>query len=274
MNHYIPLEHLKADIGVTDTTEDAELFRYIEAASREIDAHAGRRFFVQTATKYVTPNSAGMVLFDDDLLSVSALTTDSETDGTYDGETWAQDTDFWLVPYNSFPKYAAELTFEGSYTFANLRRNVKIVGEWGYGTGLTATPYTTLSATVSGSHNPTTTTLTASAADVILAGQTLRVGSEQMFVESVNGAACTVKRGVNGSTAASAANADPIAVYEYPRMVSRACAILASCYFKERQLSPGMQQERIGDYFYSRAQQEFRTAMGHQLAPFTRMEAA
>ena len=275
MNHYVALEDLKERIDVTGTSDDATLFDYIEAASREIDAHTQRHFYVTSATKYLTPDGAGHVLFDDDCLSISALTTDSELDGTYDGETWTEDTDFWLVPYNSFPKHRAELTHEGAYSFANSRRYVKIVGQWGYGDGLSATPYTTSAETTTGTHNATVTTLNVTTGGILKAGQTLRIGSEQLFVSAVNGTANTVRRAVNGTTAAvSITTGAAIAVYEYPRVISRACAILATTYYKERGLNSAMQQERIGDYFYARAQQEFRSAMGHQLAPFTRMEAA
>lgn len=274
MNDYATLSAVKADLGIAVSTHDAILSGFIEASSRGIDRFCHRHFFVETKTRWFTPRWSTAVLFDDDLLSVTALTTDSEADGTYDGETWVEDTDFWLVPYANFPKSRAEITAFGNFAFSNVRRNVQVVGEWGYGDGTDATPYT-LSALTATVADASTTTLTASAdaTSLIFAGQTLLVGLEKMYVSVVSDVTVTVTRAVNGTTAAEHDALSAINIYDYPAGIKRMCSWLAGSEFKQRN-TQGMAQERMGDYFYTKLATEVSEQQRRVLSPYQRRIAA
>jgi len=271
LNLYETLANVKADLDpVSATTHDAALLRYLEAASRAIDLYCYRHFFVRSETRYQTPAIPQRVILDDDLLVATTMTADSEQDGTYDGETWTEDTDFWLVPRNGWPKHSMEITEFGSYTFRGGRHNLKIVGQWGYGDGLSATPYTDSGFT--GTLATTTgTTLTADSdpSATVKVGHTILIGTEQMYVSAISDTSVTVTRGVNGTTAAAHSEA-AINVYKYPAPVSQMCAWLARQYFKDRRNSPEMSQERIGDYFYTRLATAVDNQQRRVLGPFVR----
>lgn len=263
-NLYCSLADVKNELGETssDTVRDAILIMMIEDASRQADAYCNRHFFLRTATKYVDVLDARRVLIDD-CLNISTLTGDSESDGTFDGTTYAQgDTaDYVLWPDDQWPKLMIMPAISPDNALACRKRYLKAVGLWGYGDGESATPYRAI--TLTGTVATTTgTTLTASgAADaVIYPGQTLLVGSEQMYVSAVSGTSVTVERGVNGTTAATQAAA-AMSIYKYPREVSR-YVIEATKDFYVMRKSGDFQMEMIGQYQYQRSGanlSEFRT---------------
>lgn len=272
MNCYATLAAVKADLSISATTHDATLLRYLESCSRAIDRYCSRFFYVETGTRYQTAVERGQARYlplDADLLSVSAFAADSELDGTYDGETWVSGTDYWLSPYNKWPKTQVEETGFGDWAFCMEPRRYKITGNWGYGDGRSATPYeasglTGAVATTSG----TTLTASADASTTIYAGQTILVESEQMFVSAVSTTSITVERGVNGTTAASH-NAAAISIYQYPNDITQFTSWLVQSEFKDRGKA-GMSQERMGDYFYTRMSNDVDKKMMRCLAPYVR----
>ena len=98
VNHYATRDDVKAQAGISDTTDDAVLDRIIEAVSREIDGYCGRWFYPIVQTRYYRGLAASRVLVDD-LLSVTTLKADDDGDRTY-GTTWAT-TDYDLLPFNA-----------------------------------------------------------------------------------------------------------------------------------------------------------------------------
>lgn len=273
MNCYATLTAVKSDLGLSSTTYDAALLRYLEASSRAIDQFCNRHFYVETATRYQSGLERACERFinlDDDLLSVTTFTADSENDGTYDGETWTT-SDYWLVPFNRWPKTQIVETGYGNYGICEIPRRYKIVGQWGYGTGKSATPYETSGLTGSVA-DTTSTTLTASAtaASLIYPGDTVLVDSEQMFVSAVSTTLLTVERGVNGTTAASH-SAATIYIYRYPADITQFASWLTQAEFKDKGKA-GMQQERMGDYFYTRMVGDSDKRMVRVLAPYIRWQ--
>lgn len=250
MNIYGILSEVKADLGLSGTTRDVVLTRFAEAASRALDGYCRRHFFVKQQTRTITPSGTSITLLDADLLAVTSLVVDSEADGTFDGETWTEGTDYVLSPYNSWPKLKIETLPQGSYSFAeDVRYNLRIAGNWGYGDGESATPWaaTSITATVA---TATGVTLTLSLADILEVTQTILVNTEQMYITALSGTAATVVRGVNGTTAAIQA-AKAVSVAKYPPDIARFAAWFTGHEFKQRKAA-GMAQERIGDYFYTR----------------------
>ena len=223
---YVDLKTLKAVVGESTTTNDASLLAAAEDASRYVDQHCARRFYVQTATRYYTARNP-CVIDVDDLLAVTTLKTDSDGDRVYD-ETWAA-TDYDLTAgddYNAWPKWRVSVTPDGDYHFPRYQRGVQIAGSWGYGNGESASPWLASGITLTVATATGTAVTASSATNPFSAGQTILAGTEQMYLTSVLGTALTAERGVNGTTAAIQA-AVAASIAQYPRNVIRATLRIA-----------------------------------------------
>jgi hypothetical protein len=133
---YITLASLKRALNITGTTDDGALMEKLEEASRAVDDICGRRFYSATETRYYTALNRHFLAVDD-LLSVTTLQTDDDSDDTYEN-TWAI-TDYVLAPYNASaegnPYWRIEKLHNGGYDFpVHVRRGVKITGVFGYST--------------------------------------------------------------------------------------------------------------------------------------------
>jgi hypothetical protein len=254
-NLYATVDAIKTWLSISVATYDDTLESLLDAASRKIDDETARYFCTRTATLYADTAGADMLILPQDLISMTTLTTDTEGDGTYDGETWTENTDFWLWPAEAYPKLQIHTTAFGSYSFAaDQRRDVKMVGTWGYGDE-TSDPWleTSVSATVT---DGTTESVSLDTADIVERGHTLKVGDEQMFVtaDTAEDSALTtaVARGVNGTTAAATASGgDTVYLAQYPARIVQACKVLAARFWAEVG-DEVLKSERIGDYSYSR----------------------
>lgn len=100
-NGYCTLEQLKAQIGDdSDVLDTTLLERAIEAASRNIDAFCGRRFWIDGAvqTRKYRPTEPDIAWVHDIATTTGlVVTTDSSADGTY-ATSWTIGTDFELEP--------------------------------------------------------------------------------------------------------------------------------------------------------------------------------
>ena len=149
-----------------------------------------------------------------------------------------------------------------------LEKAMKITGLWGYGDGQSATPYTASSVTATVA-TTTGTTVTVSADDVIEAGHTILVESEQMFVTAVGTGSFTATRGVNGTTAATHTT-KTISTYDYPAAIRRATLSEAASAYTQRG-DAGITMERQGDYSYTRGDKQVDRMM-QMLGPYRRLE--
>lgn len=129
VNGYCTAAELKArlDIATADTVDDGALDILINAASRMIDQHTGRRFYATTETRYFNVPEGRDLWLDQDLLSVTTLTNG-------DGTTLANTT-YKLLPLNDTPKFAIHL-LPGYYWTEDAAGNdfgvISIAGSWGY----------------------------------------------------------------------------------------------------------------------------------------------
>jgi len=234
---YISLDALKTDIGETGTSNDAKLKRYIDRASAAIERLTGKQFIPSIETRYfdVPRDSAESLLVDKDLLSVTALSDD-------DGEiTSAQ---YWLYPLNWSPKHSIVLDGDARTWVYDDDPNkvISVLGAWGW-TDDTVDTGLTLGAAIA---DTTTTSVMASASGAEV-GWTLLIDSEQLKVTAVSGTALTVKRGVNGTTAATHLDTSTINRYIVPEDVEQACALLASSY-NVTTPQAGVSSIKIGEY--------------------------
>lgn len=125
------------NVSATDTTSDILLEIIIEAASRTIDSDTGRYFYKSASdeTRYYTAEFVDKLFPGDDIVSVTALTTDGTNDRTYP-ETWSASSDYDLIPFNAAdkgrPYTAIEMQDIGEFTFPPYRKGVKITGIFGW----------------------------------------------------------------------------------------------------------------------------------------------
>jgi hypothetical protein len=252
---YASIADIKSVLGITATTDDTIIRKIAEAASRSIDQYTNRTFVTSTATKYF--NGAN-VLWIPDLLSITTLKTDEDGDGTYENtyQVATEPIDYYLYgvgledTLNTYPKIRIETSVNGDYGgFATgCEHGVQIAGVWGYGDGISASPYiadTTTNEALDTSETGVDVTL----ATNLSAGQLILVESEQMYIYSVASTTLTVERGVNGTTAATHDTAKTIYIYQYPSDIRQACIDLSVALYQNRS-KQGLQSERIGDYNY------------------------
>lgn len=120
---------------VTDPTDDDDLIRAINTASRDIEIFCGRVFYSSAQTRYYSTDCNDLV-FTDDIISVTTLKTDTDSDGVYE-TTW-QASDYILLPRdtaNEVPPGSYRRIGRapnGSYYFPKMDDAIQIVGSFGY----------------------------------------------------------------------------------------------------------------------------------------------
>ncbi len=254
MNAYCSIADIKAALGVTSTTDDTVMRKIAEAASRIIDKYCNRTFYVESRTKYFDGETP---LWVPDLLSITTLKTDEDGDDTYEN-TLTVTTDYLLYgpgkedALNNYPKIRIELGNDPTYgSFANgVKKGVEIAGTWGYGDGISATPYIA-DTTIAEDLTAGEAAIDVTSATNLSAGQTILIGSEQMFIYSISSSTLTVECGVNGTTEATHSNGATIYIYQYPYDVWQAAIALSVSLYKNRD-KHGLTSERLGDYEYMR----------------------
>lgn len=262
-----------ADLALVDgahQSADASLIMgLLEAASRWVDEITQRHYFVEQATRYFP--SRRMEAHVDDLLAVTAMGADSERDGTFDGESWIEGTDYRMEPLNSWPRMRLVQLPDGDYSMPDTRHSVylRITGAWGYGDGESASPWAGLpvTGTVATADG---TTLTLSAAGSVTAGMTIKLGDEQMAVQSVVTTSATVTRGINGTTAA-AHTAAAVSRASYPARIELATRQKALDFWHEFGKSGETASEWVGSYNYMRMTQAEATERDRRMVgPYIR----
>ena len=234
MNAYSDVTTFKRRLDmVGDTTQgwnNADLRDLLEAASRAIDDLCKRWFYCHEAPRYFDGTSSP--LFCDDILSVTDIKLDEDGDGIYE-KTMAPE-DYVLYPLNTLPKTWIEISSGSKYrTFANnIKRGVEITGIFGYGDGVSATPYTASGGAITVADGMLTQ-VTASDGTLFAVGQTIKVASEQMYITDIVTNTLTVKRGVNGTTGTAHTPREAY-IYDYPETIKLATVIQAMRWFKRR----------------------------------------
>lgn len=228
-------------IGTATTTHDAVYDPIIQSVSRQIDHYCQREFQPNTATKYFTADTGDHLTLDDDLLSITTLkTSENEESGarTYEN-SWAA-TDYDLEPYNAphteSPYTLIRARATGQYSFpVRVTKGIEIAGTWGYWSATSSVG--TLGAAIS---DTTGTSVTMATGHSVKPLQSLLIDSEQIFVTAVSTNTLTVKRGANGTTAATHSNSAAVSTYEYPWPIVQACYLMTARVFKRRETPFGV----------------------------------
>ena len=218
---YCGVTTFKRACNITDTTHDREILDHLLAASREIDRLTFRRYLPVTGTnKYRWPPfhvaASWEVWTLEDLLTVTALNVADSGVGAVPVPV----THYFLEPQYAGPPYnRVEIDLSSTDVFQagpTPQQSVAITGQWGYSN--TTVGIGTLTAQLLS----TDTTITASSPASIEPGDVLLIESEAIFVDLDPGNSQTVlRRGVNGTTAATHANSTAIAKYQAPSAIRR-----------------------------------------------------
>lgn len=238
---YASLADLKSYIvdggTAAGTTNDSLLLGGLESVSRLIDDRAersgfGSGFGPRTGTNRYDGCAGNTLRLRDDLLSLSSLvirlsTADSAT------TTLTADTDYYLVndegSYSPGPYRKVILHRRGVAAFGAGYRVTDAAGSWGY-----QDVRVTSSATTNEALDDSETGVDVTSGTPFSPGQTMLVGSEQMYISGVSTNTLTVVRGVNGTTAATHLTAAPIDVYQYPAEIREVCIRVALRRWKAR----------------------------------------
>jgi hypothetical protein len=250
---YASIADVKNILGITATTDDTMIRKIVESSSRSLDNYCNRTFIVNSGTKYF---DGAVTLWTPDLLSITTLKTDEDGDGTYENTFTTDDYILYGVGLedrlNTYPKTEIVINYSlGDYgSFASgVQKGVQIAGVWGYGDGISATPYIS-DTTTAEALDASETGVDVTSATNLSAGQLILVESEQMYIYSISTNTLTVERGVNGTTAATHDTGKTIYIYQYPSDIRQACIDLSVALYQNR-AKQGLQSERIGDYSYT-----------------------
>lgn len=226
INYYASIDDVKTQLCQTDDSIDSVVTAYLRAASRAIDDHCRRHFYVLTGNKIFAPKSSETTQMEiPDCLRIHALNVDTDDDFDYLDEVWAYGTDYVLSSEqahypSALPGRLIRVLSGGSYAL-NAGHRYRINADWGYGNGYESLPieYANTLGTVI---NESSTSLSMSAGHLVEVGHTLYVEGEAMFVTATTTAGATVQRGVNGTTAATHTG-HQVYIYRYPEMVRQCC---------------------------------------------------
>ena len=239
LNAYSDVTAIKSDayLGFTPTTEDEYLRKLLEQSSRLIDNWTGRFFYCREGALYFDGSTNPLCI--GDILSITTLKTDDDEDATFEN-SYTEDTDYRLYPLNDFPKTKIKIMSAGSYSgFASgVDKGIEIIGVFGYGDGVDATPYYASGQVVR--DNPllaASTTITTLSTATLGAGMTLCINLEQVYIVSItNATTFVVVRAVNGTSVPVVDHPQDTAmsIYEYPLPIVQACLITSMRAWKRK----------------------------------------
>lgn len=136
-NEYTTLLLLKAYVGETTTTNDDLLQQCLTTASRSIDSHCRRRFYVDetaTARTYrladrLIPDSYGDLVIVDDIADSTGLVVEVNNGGT-----WTTVTDYRLEPDNALAlgRPVTYIRLPGSMWCLFSDAEIRVTAKWGW----------------------------------------------------------------------------------------------------------------------------------------------
>ena len=264
---YCGVTTFKTAANIQTTQFDALILRHLLAASREIERLTLRRYFPVVATNsYRWPPfhvaASWEIWTEDDLLSVTSL----QVAASGINASPVTLTHYYLEPqYHGPPYNRVEVDLSSADVFqagTTPQRSVQITGQWGYCND------TVLVGTLTAPMGSSDTTITSSNSTGIELGDVLLIDSEAIFVDATPGSGVQVlRRGANGTTAASHLSAANVSKYVAPSDIERMVRADALGTFAQDQASYGrtigagelavewtgkmpqnMRQRIIGDY--------------------------
>ena len=137
-----------------------------------------------------------------------------------------------MRPYNSSPKFEITLTEETTKSFGAGQQVLSIAGKWGWNED-TSPDTTTLNGAIS---STSATSVILTSATNFSVGNTILIGTEQMYIRAISSNTLTVTRGVNGTTAATHLDSVSVSRYVYPSLVRETCLDIARVLYRDHNL--------------------------------------
>lgn len=226
---------------VLNAANDVPMLGMLEAASRRVDEFCDRSRFGSGFGPRIGTNKYDsaynhLLRLHDDLLSISAFTFLNATNDSTT-ITPVADTDYflrgvdgaYLAPYREILLHGFGASTAATFGWGF--RTITVTGTWGYQSDVLLSSTTVASGL---SSSASATTFTTSATPTIAIGQTLRIGSEDLYLTGLTTTTATVERGANGTTAAVHADNSTISVHRYPRQIVNATLQVALRRWKMR----------------------------------------
>ena len=254
MNEYVSYEDLQTDAFGPNVSPDpadiAELRTYCTLASRMFDGACQRHFYprIDTLEFDHPPDDTRLLLRPHDLLAVSTFTTNNTSTSVTSGQYFLMcGHSYNHTPYDRIVMKSdstrPNLLYSGTVQQANA-----VTGTWGYHddwANAWQDSGDTLQAAVSSTTATTITIGNADGADIygltprFKVQQLLKIDSEYCYVSGKNTTtnALTLRRGVNGSTAATHDNGSTVYVYRVMEDVETAVRRLAKWLYDARAAS-------------------------------------
>lgn len=230
-NLYTDLDAMLDRLDIESASDNAQILQAIEDASRWLDAATARKFYPEIATysfDYQGADALSLGRFD--LISLTTLTTNNGGTAIDSGNVFlTNDGDYNLTPYNQIAidsGTSSEFTYTGT-----AQKSQTVTGIFGFHDDY-SNAYSNVN-TLAGDQSDSATTATVSNGNLFSPGQTIRIGTEWQYISSIANNVLTVKRGMNGSTAA--AHLTGVTVERYAPMVDvvRATLRLATWLYKQ-----------------------------------------
>lgn len=217
----------------TDTNDDAVISDLITYASRYIDTHTGRQFYPQIETHlFDLPYfDTEDIILDGDLLAVTTFTNgDGVVITSSDYILKSTRPPYWAISLRDISSVGWATTTAGS-----AQQAISLLGIWGYHDNYAARAWLqvgTLSAAIT---DTTTLAFSATTGHTIVAGNTLKIGSEFYNVVTAGTNTITpVARGDNGSTAATHLISTPIYAWQPMEGAKESCLEIANSLYNKR----------------------------------------
>ena len=200
---YTTLTDIHTTRGTTATGQDALFTDLIKSTSRDMEvACGGRWFYPRIETRYYDTPGGRALDVEEDLLAITTLTNGDATA--------IASSDYILMPYFGPPYHQIRLKQSSSVVWTldssgNDERAITLLGIWGKVHDYASVWLDTLAILAAAITTTTATTFTCTTG-IVKAGWLIRIDLEYLYVDSVSTGASdtvTVRRGVNGSTAAT-----------------------------------------------------------------------
>lgn len=216
------------NITSTVTAVDTKLDTLIESASRWIEEACRTYFYPVIETRYYDhPDDATILKLDQWLLDITTFTTSNgdETVSSDDYFLKCGDT-YNLPPYDRIVMKSngdrPNLQYSGTLQQANA-----VTGPWGYSDSYENTD-TTLAAAIT---DADATTFTSSSGSDLEIGWMALIDDEQLFISGISSNTVTVKRGMNGTDAATHDSASTVNRCTPPLDIEACCGMLVARFF-------------------------------------------
>ena len=242
---YVRLDDLtaRAGLNIRGSTDRAAMLRIGEAVAEQIDRITHRHFYSFHDVRLFDGNGKTRIPLRWDIARVTTLKEDDANSGSFsvtfsssDFVTWPYEADSTQDVDHARPITRLEINTKGSGTqdvFQEGRRRYQLTGVFGY----TERVRDTGSKTASSSFTASSTKFTVTASTRVSPGDTVLIGSEQLYVvaRSSSADAVHVMRAANGTTAAAHSSSATIQRYVYPAAITQAALMQTSRLWARRE---------------------------------------